>query len=211
MSSSDVEQEPHPASSISSRRSSASIGTPKEVRTVEECIEILNTQEVKNLTDDEILQLIDTKNIRAFELEKILRDHLRGVEIRRKMVMRQTNTSTATMKEIPYRNYDYERVLGACAENVIGYMTLPLGVVGPLKINNKVYTVPMATTEGCLLASTNRGCSALRSCGVKTVVTDDKMTRAPAVRFESIHRAAEVKRWIEDKNNMDILKVSINK
>ena len=211
MSSSDVEQEPHPASSISSRRSSASIGTPKEVRTVEECIEILNTQEVKNLTDDEILQLIDTKNIRAFELEKILRDHLRGVEIRRKMVMRQTNTSTATMKEIPYRNYDYERVLGACAENVIGYMTLPLGVVGPLKINNKVYTVPMATTEGCLIASTNRGCSALRSCGVKTVVTDDKMTRAPAVRFESVHRAAEVKRWIEDKNNMDILKVSISK
>ena len=209
MSSSDVEQDPHPASSISSRRSSASIGTPKEVRTVEECIKILNNGGAKNLTDDEILQLIDTKNIRAFELEKVLEDHLRGVEVRRKMVTRQTNIPTATMKGIPYRNYDYERVHGACAENVIGYMTLPLGVVGPLKINNKFYTVPMATTEGCLLASTNRGCSALRSCGVKTVVTDDKMTRAPAVRFENVHRAAEVKGWIEDPNNKAILKVSI--
>ena len=210
MSSSDVEQEPHPASSISSRRSSSSIGTPKEVRTVEECVKLLNMGEVKSLTDDEILQLIDTKNIRAFELEKVLEDHLRGVEVRRKMVMRQTNISTSTIKGIPYRNYDYERVLGACAENVIGYMTLPLGVVGPLKINNKNFIVPMATTEGCLLASTNRGCSALRSCGVKTVVTDDKMTRAPAVRFESVHRAAEVKRWIEDPTNKAILKVSIH-
>ena len=65
----------------------------------------------------------------------------------------------------------------------------------------------MATTEGCLIASTNRGCSALRACGVKTVVTEDKMTRAPAVRFESVMRAAEVKRWIEDLNNESVLKV----
>ena len=208
MSSSDIEQEPHPASSISSRRSSVSIDTPKEIRTVEECKRILSNGDVKTLTDDEILQLLDTKNIRAFELEKVLEDHLRGVEVRRKMIMRQSNFSSPTIKGIPYRNYDYEKVLGQCAENVIGYMTIPLGVVGPLKMNDKFHTVPMATTEGCLIASTNRGCSALRACGVKTLVTDDKMTRAPVVRFESAGRAAEVKRWMEDPLNMAVLKVT---
>merc|ERR1719362_2410165 len=206
MSSSDIEQEPHPASSVSSRRSSTSIDTPKEMRSLEECIRAMNLGEVKNLTDDEILQMIDTKNIRAFELEKVLDDHLRGVEVRRKLVLKQAELANTAIKAIPYRNYNYDKVLGQCAENVIGYMTLPLGVAGPLKINNKFYTIPMATTEGCLIASTNRGCSALRSCGVKTVVTEDKMTRAPAVRFESVMRAAEVKRWIEDLSNESVLK-----
>ena len=207
MSSSDIEQEPHPASSVSSRRSSSSIDTPKEMRSLEECIRVVNLGEVKNLTDDEILQMIDTKNIRAFELEKVLEDHLRGVEVRRKLILKQAELANTAIKAIPFRNYNYDKVLGQCAENVIGYMTLPLGVAGPLKINNKFYTIPMATTEGCLIASTNRGCSALRACGVKTVVTEDKMTRAPAVRFESVMRAAEVKRWIEDLNNESVLKV----
>ena len=89
MSSSDIEQEPHPASSVSSRRSSSSIDTPKEMRSLEECIRVMNLGEVKNLTDDEVLQMIDTKNIRAFELEKVLEDHLRGVEVRRKLVLKQ--------------------------------------------------------------------------------------------------------------------------
>lgn len=210
ISSSDVEQEPQPASSISSRRSSASIHTPTEIRSLEECVRLFRIGEIKNLThltDDEILQLLDTKHIRSFELEKVLDDHVRGVEIRRKMVMRQTNISTAGIKGIPYRNYEYEKVLGQCAENVIGYMTLPLSVAGPLKVNDTLYTVPMATTEGCLVASTNRGCSALKTCGVTSSLIEDGMTRAPAVQFISARRAAEAKRWIEDIDNKATLKV----
>ena len=208
MSSSDVEQEAQPDSSISSRRSSDSLITPTEIRSLDECVRLLRINEVKNLTDAEVLQLLETKHIRPFELEKKLEDHLRGVQIRRKMVMKQTNMTTTTIKGIPYRNYDYEKVLGQCAENVIGYMTLPLGIVGPLKLDGKFYTVPMATTEGCLLASTNRGCSALKTCGVTSQLTDNKMTRAPAVTFPSIARAVAAKRWIEDKDNFDTLKVS---
>merc|ERR1719323_391315 len=66
-------------------------------------------------------------------------------------------------------------------------MPVPVGVVGPLNLDTKTTYVPMATTEGCLVASTNRGCRALAGCGVTT-------------------RATEAKEWMGDKNNFESIK-----
>lgn len=56
-------------------------------------------------------------------------------------------------------------------DQVIGYIPIPLGKVGPLLLDGQEHYLPLATTEGCLVASTNRGCRALYlSGGVRTAL-----------------------------------------
>ena len=75
---------------------------------------------MENLTDEEVIQLIDAKYIRSHALEKVLNNPLRGVEVRRKFVMKQSHVKNKNLDSVPYKDYDYEQVSGACAENVIG-------------------------------------------------------------------------------------------
>lgn len=171
----------------------------KEPRSLEECIEISKTGGVSSLSDDEILMLIEARNLRAHSLEKAVSSPQRAVEIRRRATEKQTSVS---LTNLPFTQYDYNTVQGACCESVIGYMPVPVGVAGPLRLDGKDYTVPMATTEGCLVASVNRGCSALRqSGGVKSVITGDGMTRGPIVRFPDITTMAQCKEWLEVEAN----------
>merc|ERR1719266_2680184 len=129
--------------------------TTKEVRTITECREILKT-DPSSLTDDEVIQLLESKDIKGHLLETVLDNHLRGVEVRRKYLLKQPHMNhMKSLQDLPYTNYDYKVVMGACAESVIGVMTLPVGIVGPIPIrdgkepNGKFinYHVPMATTE----------------------------------------------------------------
>jgi len=72
--------------------------------------------------------------------------------------------------------------------------------IGPLLIDGDKYQIPMATTEGCLVASTSRGCKAITSAGgVTTVLVSDGMTRGPALRFPNIMTAHHCKAWLDDE------------
>lgn len=123
------------------------------------------------------------------------------------MPARASRTKTLENSLVPMKDYDYARVMGACCENVIGYMPLPLGIAGPLKIDGLMYPIPMATAEGTLVASTSRGCKALNAGGgVTTVLTADGMTRGPAIDFPSIVRAAEAKAFIESEDGYAAIK-----
>lgn len=87
--------------------------------------------------------------------------------------------------------------MGACCENVIGYIPIPVGYSGPLLLDGNQYYVPMATTEGCLVASTNRGSRAIfEAGGASSQVVFDGMTRGPVVRFLSIKNARWLWFWI---------------
>lgn len=102
---------------------------------------------------------------------------------------------------------DYARVHGANCEIVVGYVPLPVGMVGPLTVNDETLYVPMATTEGCLVASTNRGAKAItQGGGAHAIILKDGITRAPCVRMQSARDAAQVKLWCEVPENFLTLK-----
>jgi len=179
--------------------------TNKVPRDISECVNILKSSP-GSLIDEEIMQLVEQKHIVSHQLEKALGNPLQGVRIRRKMLSKQVKSIAKSIPSLPYQHYDYEKIMGACCENVVGYMPVPVGVVGPLNIDGKDIHIPMATTEGCLVASTNRGCRALKQCGVNTVVTYDGMSRGPVIRFPRMARAACALKWLEEPNNFKIIK-----
>ncbi|CAL8138132.1 unnamed protein product [Orchesella dallaii] len=180
-------------------------------RSVQECLEIYRKEAVtKSLTDEEIISLVKEKHIPAYQLEKAVGDMERGVSIRRK-ILGTSLGSDESLKGLPFENYDYSKIYGACCENVIGFVPVPVGVAGPLKLDNSIYHVPMATTEGCLVASTNRGCRALSDTGISSRVVADGMTRGPVVRFPSAIRASDAKIWLQDAKNFSIMKENFDK
>lgn len=86
-------------------------------------------------------------------------------------------------------------------ENFIGVAQVPIGLAGPLTVHGEHavgdFFVPMATTEGTLLASYNRGMRLIRECGgATTTVVDDRMQRAPVFTFADAHQARDFGDWI---------------
>ncbi|TXG59254.1 hypothetical protein EZV62_013827 [Acer yangbiense] len=159
--------------------------------------------------DDEIIKQVISGSTPSYSLESKLGDCKRAAKIRREALQ---ITSGKSLEGMPLEDFDYESILGQCCEMPVGYVQIPVGVAGPLLLDRKEYTVPMATTEGCLVASTNRGCKAIyASGGANSVLLKDGMTRAPVVRFSTAKRAAELKLFLQDPNNFDTLSVVFNR
>ncbi|KAF9226329.1 hypothetical protein BS17DRAFT_698606 [Gyrodon lividus] len=183
------------------------------VRSLEECIDVFENGprpvqlSLETLNDEEVILLAQNGKIAPYALEKVLGDLERAVGIRRALISRATPTQTLEYSDVPMTNYDYSRVLGACCENVIGYIPIPLGIAGPLNIDGEQVHIPMATAEGTLVASTSRGCKALNAGGgVITVITNDAMTRGPAIDFPSLVMAAEAKAWVDSEEGYNIIR-----
>ena len=111
-------------------------------------------------------------------------------------------TTNVDLEHIPQYSGDTE-VLEGNIENFIGVAQMPIGLAGPLKVNGEhadgEFPIPLATTEGTLVASYSRGMKAINlSGGVKTTVTDDKMNRAPVFVFEDARTARDFREWVFD-------------
>ena len=88
-------------------------------------------------------------------------------------------------------------------ENMMGTVQVPLGVVGPVDINGAALDderyLPLATTEGALLASVNRGCSVINKAGGATArVTKAGMTRAPVFSVTDVAEGLALVEWVRD-------------
>jgi len=206
---------PSSSSDASSSELDAGSMEVENIRSLEECMDIFDngprplSESLSLLNDEEVILLAQNGKIAAYALEKVLGmgELERAVRIRRALISRASRTQTLESSDIPLTNYDYSRVLGACCENVIGYIPLPLGIAGPLNVDGALYPIPMATAEGTLVASTSRGCKALNAGGgVTTVLTQDAMTRGPAIDFPSVAMAADAKMWIDSEDGYATIK-----
>lgn len=87
-------------------------------------------------------------------------------------------------------------------ENFFGVAQVPVGLAGPLLVNGEhaqgEFFVPLATTEGTLVASYNRGMKLTREAGgITTTILDDKMQRAPVFSFDSAREAKAFAVWLD--------------
>lgn len=101
-------------------------------------------------------------------------------------------------------NYSFNPavVRGNC-EQFVGVAQVPIGLAGPLRINGEHasgdFLIPLATTEGTLVASYNRGMKLLNQCGgVTCTVTDEGMQRAPVFVMRDARAARDLARWVVD-------------
>jgi hydroxymethylglutaryl-CoA reductase (NADPH) len=119
---------------------------------------------------------------------------------RRSFVQARTG---ATLRHIAAYSLDPSQVSGN-VENFVGVAQVPVGIAGPLLIQGEhargEFYVPLATTEGTLVASYNRGMRLLtESGGVRTTVVEDHMQRAPAFVLDDALGAREFGRWVDER------------
>ncbi|WMW22539.1 hydroxymethylglutaryl-CoA reductase (NADPH) [Methanolobus mangrovi] len=96
-------------------------------------------------------------------------------------------------------------------ENMVGAIQIPLGIASSLKVNGEfaegTFQIPLATTEGALVASVNRGCSVItKSGGANVRIFRDLMTRAPVFRLENVIRSKEFADWLQDPDVLSRMK-----
>src|SRR3954452_572158 len=109
----------------------------------------------------------------------------------------------ASLEHVSSYSFD-PAVLSGNVEQFIGVAQVPIGLAGPLRVNGEHargdFYVPMATAEGTLVASYNRGMRLLHEAGgVTTTILDDRMQRAPAFIFPSAREAREFGVWLNER------------
>lgn len=127
-------------------------------------------------------------------------DHgVQAAQSRREFLTQQSGTE---LKHVAAFSFDPETTRGNI-ENFIGASQVPIGIAGPLLVNGEhatgEYYVPLATTEGALVASYNRGMRVIHDSGGATVtISQDHMQRSPAFLFASARDARDFGLWVNE-------------
>jgi hydroxymethylglutaryl-CoA reductase (NADPH) len=129
-----------------------------------------------------------------------IQDHTEGrAAARRAFILERTG---ADLRHVG--TYSLEpTTLAGNIENFTGVAQVPIGIAGPLRVRGEHadgdFLIPLATTEGTLVASYNRGMRLLtENGGVTATVVDDSMQRAPAFVLENARQALQFGHWVDD-------------
>lgn len=151
------------------------------------------------MENEDLLEKLIKDEVKIYELEKYV-SKKEAAEVRKKFIETKTGADLSNLENY---SFDPEKVYGRNCENLIGGASMPLGVAGPMMVKadnaNGEYFIPLATTEGALIASINRGAKTISMSGGANVVCEYVgITRAPLFRLESIGKAREFKVWFTE-------------
>ncbi|MFC5279782.1 hydroxymethylglutaryl-CoA reductase (NADPH) [Halorubrum rubrum] len=149
-------------------------------------------------TVEDLLERVRDGDVRLHELD----DHVdadAAATVRRRLVADESGADLDAVGEYAFDAADADPNI----DNMIGGVQVPLGVAGPVAVDGGAFDgdryLPMATTEGALVASVNRGCSAIDAAGGATArVTKSGMTRAPVFRVADVAEAEALVEWVRD-------------
>jgi hydroxymethylglutaryl-CoA reductase (NADPH) len=146
----------------------------------------------------ELAERVRDGDLRLHELEAHA-DADTAAAARRRLLETETGADLSTSGAYAFD----AAVADSAIENMVGATQVPLGIVGPIEVDGGAVAdtkwLPLATTEGALLASVNRGVSATRKAGGATArVLKSKMTRAPVFKVRDVAEAGEVVSWVRE-------------
>ncbi|CAD6492536.1 MAG: 3-hydroxy-3-methylglutaryl-coenzyme A reductase [Candidatus Argoarchaeum ethanivorans] len=150
------------------------------------------------MSEDEILNKLLSHKLSFYEIDGIV-GVSEAVALRRRAVEKLTGVR---LQHVSRFSVDASSVAGRNIENMIGTVQVPLGIAGPIHVKgeyaNGDYYLPLATTEGALVASVNRGCTVIREGGGAVVrILKDEMTRAPVFVCENIEGVVKLIDWVK--------------
>jgi len=160
--------------------------------------------EILKLSEEELLKKLETREIKPRDLDETF-GIKRAAELRRKFLEQQTNTKLDNIGNFLIDPENCKRNI----ELMMGATQVPLGYAGPVPVNGEYakgnFFIPLATTEGALVASVNRGCSIIRRCkGANVYVHRYGQTRSILFNTKTIMTTKKFVEWV--KNNDEKLK-----
>lgn len=159
--------------------------------------------------DSSVLEKLESYNPELnVEFEKLPTQDpytLNGQKARLNFIRQQLNSNVDYLSG--EKIFDNNESLKGNIENYIGMTQIPTGIIGPLVINGSSaqggYYIPLATTEGTLLASYNRGAKACRESGAITAITlQEGVQRTPSFKFKNLIDLGKFVAWVLNKKEV---------
>ena len=150
---------------------------------------------------EDLVDRVRDGDVRLHELDEHV-DPDAAATVRRRLVAERSEATLDAVGEYAFDAADADPNI----DNMIGAVQVPLGVAGPVSVDGGAFAgdryLPMATTEGALVASVNRGCSVIDAAGGAIArVTKCGMTRAPVFRVADVAEAEALAGWVRDNES----------